>query len=142
MMHPLLESAITGALVGAILLGASGTWLGVGIMVLTSWWSSWVSWSDILRITLIFGVKGAVIGLITGLVVGVFTSIAFHLLIGAVTGSLCAIFLGVKIAFGDTSSRSVQINRAIANGLWGLLVGPVVGGILGWLLGIAWRFLN
>src|SRR5215207_2956694 len=115
MMNPLLESIITGVLVGAIVLGVYGMWLGIAVMILTAWWSSWVSWGDILRISITFGAKGAGIGFLSGLFIGIFTNDVFHLLIGAATGALCAIYWGVNLAFSDTSARSVQINRAIAN---------------------------
>ncbi|QYO62628.1 hypothetical protein [Leptolyngbya sp. 7M] len=133
-MNPLLESVITGALVGALLLGASGIWLGFGIMVLTVWWSSWVNWSDILRIAAHFGVKGAGIGLVSGTLIGFVSGEALHLIIGAVTGSLSISFFGAKLAFSDTSGRSVQIRRAFAYGLCGFFVGLILGGIFGWLV--------
>lgn len=132
----LLESSITGILAGGFLLGVLGFWFGLAVMMLTSWWGSWVNWGDIVRITLISCGIGATLGLIVGVLLGMVQHNASHVIIGSVTGAISLCFGFVSLSFIDSSSRSVQINRAVFNGVIGAVIGLLLGGFIGWLVGL------
>jgi ABC-type spermidine/putrescine transport system permease subunit II len=132
-MSQLYEGAIIGALTGVVLLALFACWFGLMTALVVS--AAQFSGRDFFKIAGIITAIGIVGGIIIGGGVGLLgrtiSATVQGIWIGIFAGAITLCFGGFVINFLDTSSRQVQIKRALASGTLGLIIGGVLGGILG-----------